>query len=80
MTTMDRIELEAEIANHVAQSILKYNEAGMDTSDVMAIYVMSIGAAMSVLYKEASSSKVKNIVGTWAKAGFEEANRGVFDE
>ncbi len=52
----------------------------METSDVMAIYVMSIGAAMSVLYKDASSSKVKNIVGSWAKAGFEEANRGVFDE
>tara|TARA_B110000285_G_scaffold218176_1_gene267345 strand:+ start:2337 stop:2585 length:249 start_codon:yes stop_codon:yes gene_type:complete len=71
--TKKRMDFEILVARQVAQTI-SLNYKDFDVKDIMACYVMAIGASMSIVYEDATASKVKEACGEWAKRGFLEAN------
>jgi hypothetical protein len=64
--------MEVMIGNQVATSIMDYAIKGdFELSDIASTYVMAIAASMSVVYDDdLTASKIKEIVGEWAKRGF----------
>jgi hypothetical protein len=75
----DRDQLESLIGRQVSETISDFGLKGeFEPRDIMACYVMAIGACMSVVFDDASASKVKEAAGEWAKRGFTEANSLTF--
>lgn len=76
---VERDKLESLIGRQVSETISKFGIKGdFEPRDIMACYVMAIGACMSVVFDDATASKVKESAGEWAKRGFTEANSLTF--
>ena len=76
---MDRDQLESLIGRQVSETISEFGLKGeYEPREIMACYVMAIGACMSVVFEDATASKVKESTGEWAKRGFTEANSLTF--
>ena len=74
-----REEMEIMIGRQVAESIAAgFVGKEIDVKDIMACYVMSVGATMSIIYEDATASKVKEACGEWGKRGFTEAKSMTF--
>lgn len=68
-----REELEVMIGRQVAEAISTAMKTEIEPRDIMAYYVMAIGACMSVVFEDGTASRVKDVCGDWGKKGFTEA-------
>ena len=62
----DRDHIESLIGRQVSETISEFGLHGdFEPREIMACYVMAIGACMSVVFDDASASKVKEACGEW---------------
>ena len=66
--------MEQTIGQELTGTIVSLVKQGFQVEDIIHAYSCSLGAVMSVSWKDGTASGVKNVIGEWAKTGFLDAN------
>ena len=70
----DKEVVEQMIGKQVTETIITCVRRGFTAEEILHVYAVTIGAVMSVSWKDGTASGVKNVIGEWAKTGFLDAN------